>query len=62
MESRRGSFNCSKCVYNTKRSYNLKRHIINEHKADKNTVVPINSSNAVRQLGDGLPKRPRMSQ
>ena len=35
----------------------MKRHIINEHKADRNTVVPIKSSNAVRQLGDGLPRR-----
>ena len=57
MESRRVTFNCSKCVYSTKRSYNLKRHLINEHKANKNTGVPINPFNAVRHLGDGLSRR-----
>ena len=30
----------------------------NVHGVAKNTVVPINPSNAVRQLGDGLPRRP----
>ena len=53
MESRRETFNCSKCVYSTKRSYNLKRHISNEHTADKKSGVPIKTS-------DGLPKRPRI--
>ena len=79
MESRRKTFNCSKYVYSTKRSYNLKRHILNEHTADRNSGgLPkrlriqdldaglytkkdyeeiINPSNAVRHLGDGLPRR-----
>ena len=55
MESRRESFNCSKCVYSTKRSYNLKRHILSEHIADRNSSVPIETPN-------GLPKRPRIQE
>ena len=55
MESRRESFNCSKCVYSTKRSYNLKRHILSEHKADRNSGVPIKTS-------DGLSKHPRIQE
>ena len=39
------------CDYNTKRSYNLKRHITNEHKTD-----------SLNQLEDGLPKRPRIQE
>ena len=55
MESRRESFNCSKCVYSTKRSYNLKRHILSEHIADRNSSVPIETAN-------GFPKRPRIQE
>ena len=57
MESRRITFKCCKCVYSTKRSYNLKRHILNEHTANRNSDVPSNPSNAVRHWGDGLPRR-----
>ena len=57
MESRRITFKCCKCVYSTKRSYNLKRHILNEHTANRNSDVSINHSNAVRHRGDGLPRR-----
>ena len=60
MESRRGTFNCNKCVYSTKRSYNLKRHILNEHGVAKNTVGPIKTLDEPSHLGDGLPKRPRI--
>jgi len=62
MESRRGTFNCSKCVYSTKRSYNLKRHILNEHTTNRNTVVPIKTSDGPSQLGGGMPKRPRIQE
>ena len=62
MESRRVTFNCNKCVYSTKRSYNLKRHILNEHGVAKNTVVPIKTSDGPSHLGDGLPKRPRIQE
>ena len=55
MESRRITFKCNKCVYSTKRSYNLKRHILNEHTADWNSGVSIKTS-------DGLPKRPRIQE
>ena len=55
MESRRESFNCSKCVYSTKRSYNLKRHILSEHIADRNSSVPIETPNR-------LPKRLRIQE
>ena len=55
MESGRESFNCNKCVYSTKRSYNLKRHILSEHIADRNSGVSIKTS-------DGLPKRPRIQE
>ena len=55
MESRRESFNCSECVNSTKRSYNLKRHILSEHIADRNSGVSIKTS-------DGLPKRPRIQE
>ena len=52
MESRRGTFNCNKCVYSTKRSYNLKRHILNEHDVAKNTAVPIKTSDGASQPED----------
>ena len=48
MESRRETFNYNKCEYSTKRSYNLKRHILNEHTADRNSSGP--------------PKRPRIQE
>ena len=48
---------CSECVYYTKRKFDLKRHMKNVHGTAKKTVVPINHSNAVRHLGDGLPRR-----
>ena len=51
MESRRVSFSCTKCSYSTKRSYNLKRNITKEHKADRSS-----------QLECGLPKRPRIQE
>ena len=47
---------CSECVYYTKRKFDLKRHLKNKHKVAKNAVVPINPTNAVRHLGDGLPR------
>ena len=53
MESRRITFNCSKCSYSTKRSYNLKRHLENEHTADRTLGIPNKTS-------DGLPKRRRI--
>ena len=62
MESRRGTLNCSKCVYSTKRSYNLKRHIINEHTANRNTVAHIKTSDGTSQLGERLPKRSRIQE
>ena len=51
------SFKCKECSFATERSYNLRRHLKNKHKVAKNTVVPINPTNAVRHLGDGLPRR-----
>ena len=51
------SFKCKECLNETKRSYNLRRHLKNKHKVAKNAVVPINPTNAVRHLGDGLPRR-----
>ena len=54
MESRRLTFNCSGCSYSTKRSYNLKRHLTNEHSVADN--IP---NKEARQLGDGLPRPQR---
>ena len=51
------SHKCSECVYYTNRKFDLKRHLKNVHGVAKNTVVPINPSNVVRHLGDGLPRR-----
>ena len=51
------SFKCKECPFVTERSYNLRRHLKNKHKVAKNTVVPVNPSNTVRHLGDGLPRR-----
>ena len=51
------SFKCKECLFATERSYNLRRHLKNKHKVAKNTVDPINPSNTVRHLGDGLPRR-----
>ena len=51
------SFKCKECSFVTGRSYNLRQHLKNKHDVAKNAVVPIKSSNAVRQLGDGLPRR-----
>ena len=51
MESRRASFSCTKCSYSTKRSYNLKRHLTQEHTSDRSC-----------QLEDGLLKRPRIQE
>ena len=49
MESRRLTFNCNECSYSTKRSYNLKRHITQEHTADRSCQVEY-----------GQPKRQRI--
>ena len=57
MESRRLTFNCSKCSYSTRRSYNLKRHLINEHKADRKTVDLVKTPYGSRHSGDGLFRR-----
>ena len=51
MESRRMSFGCTKCSYSTKRSYNLKRHLTQEHTSDRSC-----------QLEYGLPKRPQIQE
>ena len=52
------SFNCSECLFSSKRSDNLKRHLKNVHGVAKNkTVVPIKSSVGSSQLGDRLPRR-----
>ena len=51
------SHKCNECVYCTKRKFDLKRHMKNVHGVAKNTGVPIKSSDAIRQLGDGLPRR-----
>ena len=51
------SHKCSECSLVTKRSDNLKRHLKNVHGIAKNKVPHINPSNAVRHLGDGLPRR-----
>ena len=51
MESRRMSFSCTKCSYSTKRSYNLKRHITQDHTADRSP-----------KLEDGQPKRRRIQE
>ena len=48
---------CTECSFATERSYNLRRHLKNKHNVAKNTGGPIKSSNAVRHLGDGLPRR-----
>ena len=50
MEARRVTFSCNKCSYSTKRSFNLRRHLIYEH-SDTNIVVK-----ETKQLGDGLPR------
>ena len=60
MESRKITINSSKCVYSTKRSYNLKRHILNEHTADRNSGVPVKTSDElikrwrIQETDDGL--------
>ena len=47
------SFKCSECSYNTKRKFDLKRHLENIHGVD----IQQNS-----QLGDGLPRHPPKSE
>ena len=51
------SHKCNECSFASKRSDNLKRHLKNVHGIAKKIVVPINPSNAVRHLRDGLPRR-----
>ena len=47
------------CSFATERSYNLRRHLKNKFTLywEKKTDDPIKLSNAVRRLGDGLPRR-----
>ena len=52
MESRRVTSSCSKCDYSTKRTYNLKRHILNEHTVERNSVVPIKTSDGMNQTSE----------
>ena len=47
-------FKCSECLFVTKRSDNLRRHLKNVHSISGN-IVPIKE---VSQLGDGLPRQP----
>ena len=56
MESRRVILHCSKCLYSTNRSFNLRRHLINVHDVAANTDVSFESSDGASQLGDRLPR------
>ena len=48
------SFKCGECLFATKRSDNLRRHLKNVHNIDKNKAVCIKSSDRISDLGDGF--------
>ena len=56
------SFKCGECLFATKRSDNLRRHLKNVHGIDENKAVSTKSTFVSSHLGDGLTRYQPMSE